>query len=178
MNDMNEVSESGGIEHLECVDEAVISVLNKTCGVELALQADDVSLGDTETIVGIISLIGHVDWSMSLGFSSEAATVLASKFAGFEIPFDSDDMGDAIGEIANIIAGEVKANLDRKAIKTNISLPNVFRGAKIQLLKGRGVTSSKAFYESSVGMFWVGINAKRKDGQIHPNTGNRLAEAI
>jgi len=48
------------------------------------------------------------------------------------VPFESSDMGDAIGELANVIAGSVKARLDQRGAKANISLPTVLRGSAVE----------------------------------------------
>ena len=70
------------------------------------------------TVLSVISLVGGVDWSIFLGLPKDTAVALAKSFAGFDIPFESDDLGDAIGELSNILAGNVKARLDRVGIKT------------------------------------------------------------
>lgn len=85
-------------------------------------------------VIASISLVGDVDWALLIYLSETTAPALAERFTGFPIPFDSDDMGDAIGELANLTAGEVKVELDHVGIKANISLPQVFRGQGIEVL--------------------------------------------
>src|SRR5581483_4177566 len=50
-------------------------------------------------VAGIISFFGDMPWSLSWVLNEETAPALAQKFAGFEIPFDSPDMGDVTGEL-------------------------------------------------------------------------------
>jgi len=89
---------------------------------------------------------------------------VAAKFAGFEVPFDSADMGDAIGELTNIFAGQVKTLLDNRGIKSNISLPSVLRADNLQVLIQRHSSSSRICFDSALGKFWTGILAGRGAG--------------
>jgi len=108
-------------------------------------------------MVGIIAVIGDVSWSVSLGFSPEAAAQIAQKFAGFEIEYDSADMGDVIGELANVLAGDVVAKLDDLGVKVGMSLPTVARVSDLHLLEPGAVESLRFKYSSSEGEFFVGL---------------------
>jgi chemotaxis protein CheX len=148
---------SPAVEGLSYVAESAVGILNATCGVQLKSQQDDGTLSDDGAIIAFISLVGDVEWSIFLGLTRQSACALAERFAGFEIPFESDDMGDAIGELSNILAGEVKARLDKKAAKVEISLPSVIRAESLCVLKQRGVSMSKACFDSSMGTLWTGL---------------------
>ena len=47
----------------------------------------------------MISVLGDVDWAVFLGLPKATAEAVTEKFAGFAIPFDSNGMGDAVGEL-------------------------------------------------------------------------------
>lgn len=108
-------------------------------------------------VVGVIGLVGDVEWGLVVGIPRDTAPKLAEGFTGFEIPFDSDDMGDAIGELTNLLAGDVKVNLDRVGVASDISLPQVFRGEGIEVLRPPRVPSMVLSFESSCGPFWVAV---------------------
>ena len=108
-------------------------------------------------MVGIIAVIGDVSWSLSLGFPPETAARMAEKFAGFEIEYDSEDMGDVIGELANVLAGDVVAKLDELGIKVGMSLPTVARVSDLHLLEPSAVQSLRFRYSSTEGEFVVGL---------------------
>jgi CheY-specific phosphatase CheX len=110
-----------------------------------------------EGVVGCISLVGDVDWSLVLSIPRATASALAGSFAGFEIPFDSPDMGDAVGEMANLVAGEVKVQLDGIGLSAEISLPQVFRGDIIEVLQLPHLPSKLLSFECSCGPLWVAI---------------------
>jgi len=106
-------------------------------------------------IAGIISFLGDAPWSLAWILSQETAPMLAQKFAGFEIPFDSPDMGDVAGELVNVIAGEIVAQLEKRRIKAVMSLPTIARGSPLQLVPESGPSIVHLEYTSREGTFWL-----------------------
>ena len=143
-------------EHIECVAEAAVEIFNITCGLTIAPLEKEEDLANDGVIIAIISLVGDVEWSVFLGLPRQTATAVAAKFAGFEIPFDSEDMGDAIGELANILGGQVKALLDRRSVKADISLPSVMQAENMHVLVQRSVSGIKTCFDSELGKLWTG----------------------
>jgi chemotaxis protein CheX len=78
-------------------------------------------------ISGIIALTGEVKGLISISMKSPTAAKIAGCLVGEETGFSEADVVDAIGEIVNIIAGNVKKNLE-DLFKIIISLPTVVRG--------------------------------------------------
>ncbi|MFP4355088.1 MAG: chemotaxis protein CheX [Phycisphaerae bacterium] len=149
------------IPHYECVTQATEQVISMTCGAQITSLSPEPAADSGATIIALISIVGDVDWAVFIGLPESAATTVAEKFAGFEIPFDSPDMGDAIGELTNIFAGQVKALLDAKGVTADISLPSVMRAKGIQMLVQKGGMCSRACYESELGRFWTGVIAQK-----------------
>ena len=144
----------------DCIAAAADTTFLTVCGVSpqvVACPPEDVK---EEMVLAVISLMGHVEWSVFLGLPQATAVAAAAKFAGFPIPFDSPDTGDAIGELTNILAGQVKAILDKKGVKVEISLPSVMRAADLHVLVNRNVVTTKTCFESGLGKFWAGMIAK------------------
>jgi chemotaxis protein CheX len=78
-------------------------------------------------ISGLIALTGEVTGLVAISMKSPTAAKIADMLTGKD-KFDSEaDVVDAIGEIINIIAGNVKKNLE-DMFKIIISLPKVVRG--------------------------------------------------
>ncbi len=96
------------------------------------------------------------------GLSERAAVSLAKRFAGFEIPFESEDMGDAIGELTNMLAGQIKLNLDQKGVSAEISLPSVIRAQDITVLTQQQNSVDKRCFTSELGKFWTGAAVVNK----------------
>jgi chemotaxis protein CheX len=149
----------------EVVRQAVVKTFTPICGAAPVPIDPNPHDASCDSVVGIISYMGDIPWSLALVLPQQTATVLANKFAGFEIPFDSADMGDVAGEIANVLAGDVVAMLDARRIKAQMSLPVVMRGAKVEMLMPESSPSERVGFMSPQGSFWLRLAASV--GQHH-----------
>ena len=154
-------AEQSILKHWDCIASAVNEVFATSCGTEIELCDDD-GMGmsaDHSVILAIISFIGDVEWSVFFVYPEETAEAVATRFAQYEVSFDSYDMGDAVGELANVIAGKIKMILDSRGAGVEISLPTVISGDSMELLILQGISSWKECYDSQCGKFWGGIFA-------------------
>jgi len=149
-------SEHSISRHGDCVFQAVRDSLGAACGMAFA-PLEQGALGGVgpELIGASISLHGEVEWSVCLGLPKPTAEGLVAKFAGFPVPFDSEDMADAVGELANILAGGVKANLDQRGVKAEISLPQVVHGPEVVGLVRQGGALALKCFETEAGGLWA-----------------------
>lgn len=150
----------------ECFLQAVGDALKATCGISIQPLGDDVEVATHEVIIGIISLVGDAELTMFIGLPRDTAPALVAKFAGFEVPFESPDMGDAVGEVANVLVGGMKNLLDIRNIKVNISLPTVMLAQNLQVLLQHGRPSAQMAFGSELGPLWVGIAAGKRNGVV------------
>ncbi len=157
---------TAALDHRDCVGEAAVSIFSATCGVQLTPTAENDTLCEGGVIIAIISVVGDVEWSIFLGLPRDTAVALAAKFAGFEIPFDSSDMGDAIGELTNILAGEVKNRLHARKLRCEISLPSVIRAESLRVLVQSRANVVKACFASPAGALWTGLTAEKGPGLV------------
>ena len=91
---------------------------------------------------------------MALGTARWQARI-ASRFAGAEISAQSPDLADALGELANIVAGQAKSRMD--GLNIAISLPRVVAGAGHCVLKSNNMPVLALPCDSSLGRFSVEV---------------------
>jgi len=77
-------------------------------------------------VSGIIGLSGHITGCVVLNLSEELALQLASALIGDEVTELDEDCTDAIGEIANMIAGGAKKDFPGE--DNSISVPSIIIG--------------------------------------------------
>jgi chemotaxis protein CheX len=77
-------------------------------------------------VSGIIGFSGDAAGCVVISFSKKVAVAAASNFAGMEIGADHPDFSDAIGELANMVAGNAK--MEFTDVNIRISLPSVVIG--------------------------------------------------
>ncbi len=90
-------------------------------------QADDYR----SDVSGAIGFSGEASGAVVLAFREDVAVAIASKFTNKELNVDHPDFADAIGEIANMVAGGAKTRIPN--LKVDIALPSVIIGEQHQL---------------------------------------------
>jgi chemotaxis protein CheX len=77
----------------------------------------------------MVGLAGQLCGLLSLRCSAQSAVVMASKMLGVELKQGDEQMFDAIGEIANMIAGNFKNKLTGMGDHCMLSVPTVITGS-------------------------------------------------
>jgi chemotaxis protein CheX len=108
-------------------------------------------------ISGIIGFSGEIVGSVVVSFTRQAGEALVEAFAGVRLAMGTPDFADAIGELANMIAGSAKKDLGATA---NITVPNVVIGAGHQIARLSDVPCLVIPCRTSVGNFAVEVNVK------------------
>jgi CheY-specific phosphatase CheX len=142
-------------ELTEYAKQSVIETFEMITGEQLQV-ASKADVGE-DCVTGIISMTGDLTWSLLLQFPKDVATAIAEKFAGFEIPFDSQDMADVVGELANVLAGDISARCEAAGISANLSLPIVARGKDVILILPGEVTTNELHFAVANGIFSITI---------------------
>lgn len=115
-------------EHINPFLSAVSNAFSTMLGAEA--RRGEITLGDpkhrTFPISGIIGLSGNASGTVVINLSTEVALKAASAMLMEEMTEMNDDVLDAVGELANVIAGQAKTDLEE--YKLSVSLPNVVTG--------------------------------------------------
>ena len=141
------------------VQEGVESTFQTICGGRPVLVHGEGLPSNCTGIIGIISFSGKPSWTFSLGIPEETAPSLVKQFAGFEIPFDSQDMCDVVGELTNVIAGDIIAQMEKHRLKVEMSLPMVMRGSDIEVATLAGSECLQRSWQCPQGPFWYMVMA-------------------
>lgn len=141
-------------KQIECLKQSVVNTFSMICGDSpVPMELPDNDAAAKESILGIISLVGDEVWSVMLQIPKGTAPSMAETFAGMEISFDSPDMGDVVGELVNILAGDLSARLDSIGLKMELSLPTVIRGNGLQLMNSAASPITRLGFKCSKGNF-------------------------
>jgi len=126
-------------------------VSQKSCGLETECGG----------IMSAISFFGEPAWAFAMILTEKAAITISKAFAGYEISFEDPDIGDALGEVANVLAGDICAKLDAEGIKSVMSLPTVVRGSNVSLLIPVGIASTQLLFMDETESCWFTLVAAR-----------------
>jgi chemotaxis protein CheX len=111
----------------------------------------------TYDVSGIIGFSGEIVGSVVISFQMEAACMLVNALVGMEVEPKSSDFIDAIGELANMIAGNAKKDL---GLVASIAIPTVIIGSGHRVGRLSGVPCVVIPCKTSAGAFAVEINIK------------------
>jgi CheY-specific phosphatase CheX len=141
---------------VECAKASVLSCFGAVFGAEPSYLGMEEAPPMCDGVVGLISLLGErASWTMAVGLPAESASAIVSGFVGFPLELDSPDLGDATGELANILAGYQLAEMENAGLKAAMSIPMVVRGADLSLHAAQGTVSQQLRFEVPEGKFWV-----------------------
>ncbi len=117
---------------------------------------------NTKDISGMIGLSGSIRGAVVIGFPTDSALRIVNTFMQENFTKLGPDVSDAVGEIANIIAGYVKKFIPTETI--DISLPSVVRGEKhmVQMPKDSPVLVIP--FESEQGTFVLEVAMRSTSG--------------
>jgi CheY-specific phosphatase CheX len=155
MDRMDGRRECGAFEHWECAAEATAGSFAMICGDEPEWHVEGAAAQSYDGIVAVISIVGDVAWVVMLCLPRDTANAIARRFAGYDIAFDSPDMGDAVGEMVNVIAGDLLARLEAVGVKAEMSLPTVARGTDIEPVQHGRMQTMRIGFASAEGAFDV-----------------------
>lgn len=121
-------------------------------------------------VAAAIQLSGEVVGCVSLCFGVAAAEKMASAFAKTELNCRDADFSDALGELANMVAGQAKAHLE--SLHTTMSLPSVMVGGASVASLHQGHLRLGLPCDSSLGRFTVEVSMEVGESVVHvPATG-------
>ncbi len=139
---------------------AVQHVFTTMLKTEIIISKPYLKSGDDRNtdVSAIIGFTGGAIGSVALCFPMRSAIATASKFAGVELNKNDADFADALGELANMVAGQAKAKLH--GLRISISLPRVVVGEKINILDSKLQPVLGLPCDSALGRFTVEVMMK------------------
>jgi chemotaxis protein CheX len=140
--------------------ESTKDVFAKMVGVKAVTQAPRLkdSPGTSYDVSGIIGFSGDLVGSVVVSFQMQTARKLVASFVGMDLDPATPDFADAIGELANMIAGSAKKDLS--GLTANITVPTVIIGAGHMVARLNGVPCIVIPCRTPVGELAVEVNIK------------------
>ena len=111
--------------------EATISTLETTAQVQVKALKPYLKKAKAATgeITGVMEMSGDFSGSISISFTEKGILAIVSTMFGEEMTELNDEIKDAVGEIANMISGQVTNKLAEMGNTLKVSLARVEMGA-------------------------------------------------
>ncbi|NTV48966.1 MAG: chemotaxis protein CheX [Geobacteraceae bacterium] len=105
-------------------------------------------VGLAGTYNGLVSV--HIPWPLAISFTS--------LMLGMEVTEIDDDVNDAMGEIANMIAGSFKQHLSKGGSDIQLSTPSVVNGADYVVSSGNNLENITLKFATDEEWFMVSLS--------------------
>lgn len=105
-------------------------------------------VGLAGTYNGLVSV--HLPWPLAISFTS--------LMLGMEVTEIDDDVNDAMGEIANMVAGSFKQHLSKGGSDIQLSTPSVVNGSDYVVSSGSNLENITLKFASDDEWFMVSIS--------------------
>jgi chemotaxis protein CheX len=120
------------------IQGAVTEVFSTMAGLECQCdeQASDVLTPPLELtgVSGSISITGpKVSGVVYLNFPGEISQKVSQRIMGSDTPLSESEVNDVVGELTNMVTGNLKSKLADKGFNCQLSIPTVIRGKEISV---------------------------------------------
>lgn len=105
-------------------------------------------VGIAGTYNGLVSV--HIPWQLAISFTS--------LMLGMEVTEIDDDVNDAMGEIANMIAGSFKQHLSKGGSDIQLSTPSVVNGSDYFVSSGNNLENITLKFATDEEWFMVALS--------------------
>ena len=115
-----------------------------------------------ESITGLIGLAGTHKGVLAIHMPNKVAIAVTSSFLGMGVEGINTDVEDAIGELANMLGGNVKAFLSENGRDISLSLPSTITGEKYNFqMASDDDDRTVVCFESDSGRFHVELQIEK-----------------
>jgi len=89
---------------------------------------------EDKTLLGTITFKGRFEGCLGIGCGANCALTIASNMLGMDPSegISEDDVNDAVGEIANMVMGAIKARIQDEVGNIDVSIPSVVQGLELR----------------------------------------------
>lgn len=114
-----------------------------------------------DTITGMIGLAGTHKGALAIHIPNQVAIAITSSFLGMDVDEINDDVRDAVGELANMLGGNVKTILTQNGRDIALSLPSTIAGHEYTFNASADVDLVILPFKTETGAFLVELQLEK-----------------
>ena len=115
-----------------------------------------------DSVTGMVGMAGLYKGMLAIHAPSQVAMTITGNFLGLEVDSVNDDVKDAMGELANMLAGSIKSKLSDNSKDIQLSIPSAVCGDSYSLDYQPQQGSSMVPFESADGRFLVELQLEQQ----------------
>ena len=143
--------------------ESTIEIFTGMVMMEITVAGEPMSkLGPLQqSITGMVGLAGTHKGVLAVHFPNQVAMEVTGSFLGMEVDEINADVQDAIGEIANMLGGNLKTILSDRGKDIQLSLPSTISGDQYSFSSQVDVDQVILPFQAPGGVFYVEVELER-----------------
>jgi chemotaxis protein CheX len=112
-------------------------------------------------ISGIIGLAGTHKGVLAIHIPAVVAMAITGSFLGMEVEQINEDVEDAVGELANMLGGNIKTILSQNGRDIELSLPTTISGQNYDFQTAKDVEVTRLDFATDSGTFTVELQLEK-----------------
>lgn len=139
------------------VQEVFINMVGVEDLMHLPIQVD-VTTHFKECLTAMVGLAGTYNGLVSVHLPWPLAISFTSLMLGMEVTEIDDDVNDAMGEIANMVAGSFKQHLSKGGSDVHLSTPSIVNGGDYVVSSGKNLENITLKFATDDEWFMVSLS--------------------
>lgn len=149
------------MEYKDIIKEAVVDIFSSMVLLDITvIEGDTFAPMEGSMLSGMIGLAGDLQGTVLIHLPAPVAIDITNAFLGLEIDAVDDDVKDAIGELANMVAGGVKFLIPEKDQDIELAIPSVVCGQSYSCEATGKFERTSVLFELGSGRFVVEMQVK------------------
>jgi chemotaxis protein CheX len=143
--------------------ESAQEIFSTMVMMEISLAADSNPAPHSlvDSISGVIGLAGTRKGVLAIHLPKKVAISITSSFLGMEVEEMNSDVEDAVGELANMLGGNLKAILSEKGKDISLSLPTTISGQHYDYQTNKDAERIAILFACESGQFSIELQLER-----------------
>lgn len=111
------------------IDQAVAEIFSTMLFLEVtSLPGEPAAMPDQRMLSGMLGFAGNLQGTVIIHLPEAVAIAITNAFLELDLDEVTDEVKDAIGELANMVAGGIKYLLPEQGQDVQLSIPSVVSG--------------------------------------------------
>ena len=147
--------------------ERIIEAAKEIFSSMLMMEISEVEDSDTrhqpliDSISGVIGLAGTHKGVLAIHIPHKVAIAITGSFLGMDVEEINSDVEDAVGELANMLGGNVKSILSEKGRDINLSLPTTISGQHYDYQTNKDAETIVIPFDCETGQFTIELQLEK-----------------
>lgn len=148
-------------ENLKALEASIVESVQEVFSTMIMMDVEKASIksdGSQKVDTNISSMLGlggDMRGMLSVHFPEKVAIKITESFLGMEVEGLDEDVKDAVGEIANMVAGNIKLFFADNGVQTELAIPTTVIGKSYRTSGLAGAEKSVVPFNCDPGMFLV-----------------------